>query len=721
MEPVRPHDAARLLMRRRRRPEWAARGPPASRQVAATVIFALVCAQPVAALGQNQSVEEILREPFIEFNLDVESLDDIEILINGQLANAFAALEQGQVRFGLPFPATGEPIRLEVVRADTGETLFTQTYRFAPATVFDRQDFSFTALEIAEARPLRRLSPEPDDGGYRGAENDFLVTGKYSGLRGNWSVGADGEISGATDRTRRVRDDGPAVDMRDGSAFLAYDEQGAGGQLTVGDLDVLSGTALVIEGYRSRGIGLATSLFDDRLTVAGSSTFGTDIVGLQHGFGQSSESNRFAADVGLEVVRSSDANVKLTGSFLDAERPPSSNFGVGEVVEGEKNRVLGGGLAINLFGGRISTTSNFASSRYENPAEFDPVLNALPGFYDVGVTTGRAHTHRADLVVWQEESFNVLAFGGYSLIDPLYRSIQSYAEADRETIEFGGFVGWGPAGLDLGYQVFENNVDDAPAILTTKQKTTSATLTLSLEAYRAPIGDSNGLSWGTQLIPSAISLAYADSRVTAENAAAVLADPRLFYTLSDIPNQVLRSASVNFSWSWPNGSTDITLATNRLDNRPPSDTTADMIDKSIDVAQTLFGDVWDLTAYVTASQARAGPSTNTSKRHFVAPGMSFSLRLEDWPDFTGYVDATWDTTDFGVDDSDSHARTRRVGASLDFSKYLPVHATDPLGALQPFAVVSWQFQDTKLHDPYFGEQSQISHTAMFTVGFQIGP
>ena len=671
--------------------------------------------------AQDQSDEEILREPVIEFALDEATLDNIEILVNDQLANAFATLEQGQVRLALPFPKSGERIRLVVRAAGTGEQLFAQTYRLAAGAVFDRQDFEFTALEIAEARPLRRLSPEPEDGGYRAADNDFLVTGDFSGVRGGWTLGADGELAGATNRTRRVREDGPAVDLRDGRLTLAYDETGAGAKLSVGDIAVSSNAVLVNEGYQSRGIGLATSWFDDRLTVSGSSTFGTDIVGLQHGLGQSSDSNRIVADVGLDVVRTSDVGIKLTGSFLDAERPPSDNFGVSEVVEGEKNRVLGGGVALDLFGGRIRTTSDLAYSRYENPAEFDPILNELPGFNDIGKTTGRAHSHRADVVVWQEETFNVLAFGRYGMIEPLYRSIQSYAEADRETVEIGGFVGWGPAGLDISHQVFENNVDDVPTILKTRQKTTLAKLSLFLDDYRAPSDDTDDARWPRQLIPSAVNLSYSDSRITAENADVVLADPTLFFTTSDIPNQVTRVASVGLSWSWENGSTDLTIATSRLDNRPPSDTTADTIDKSIDFAQSFFGDIWDLTAYVTASQSRAGPSTNTSKRHFVAPGVSFSLRPEDWPDLSGWLDGTWDTTEFQVDDSDSHARTRRVGASLDFSKYLPGQASDALGTVQPFALVSWQFQDTKLNDPFFGEVSQISHTAMVTVGFQIGP
>lgn len=675
---------------------------------------------PLGLAAQAQDGEEILREPLIEFGLDAARLEDVEILVNDRLVNAFASLEEGRVRLVLPFPERAEAIAVVVRAAETGDELFAQDYRFAPGALFDQESFEVTALETAEHRPHRRLEPSTAEDKYRPADNDILLTGAFSGRREGWSLGADAELAGTTDETRRVRPQDTNVDLQYGRITTGYESEAAGAWLSAGDIDVLSGSALVNEGYRSRGVGLSTSWLDDRLTLSGVSTFGSDIVGFQRGFGQTGRSNRTVADLGLEVVRGENLGVTVTGTFLDAERPASANFGIGEVVEGERNRVAGGGIAIDLFGGRIRTSSEVAYSRYENPAELDPFLSGLPGFVDVGETEGRAHTHRLDVIVWEGESVNVTAYGLYSLTDPLYRSIQSFAPADRETIEFGGTVGWGPAQLGITRTVFENNVDKAPTLLTTETATTLANLGLFLEEYRVPAEDAEHV-WPRRLIPSSVNISYSDTRIEDENAGALLDNPAVFFTPFDIPHQVTKVAGLALSWNWEAASTNLALNTYRLDNRPPADTTADTIDDSIDLSQSFFGDIWDLSAHVTASRTRFKQSTSTAKRYVVAPGVNLSLRAEGWPDLAGYADLSWDTTEFDVDGSDSHARTRRVGASLDFSKYLPGPDLESLGRAQPFLVVSWQFQDTKFNDPFFGEQSQISHTAMLTAGFGLGP
>lgn len=682
--------------------------PSAMRNAGIALLLVIVASLPSRA-QQAQEEITVLEEPTVTFDVAGIAIDQLEILIDGALANDFARQEEGQIVLRLPFTRSSDRFRVVVRVAETGEELLAQTFQFAKGLIFDSEKLEVHALVTGTGRPTSRLRPlQPDydeaDLGY-----DFQGSVAFDGVNENWSMGAQGAFQGSDDDGATVRPGGSKFDLQEGHVFAAYHDDTNQALLIAGDVVVTGLNQLINQGYQTRGIGLTTSWLRERVTLDGATTFGTDIRGFQHGFGQDDDNQRLAVDLGVDVLRSELLGARVTGSLLSAERPSATNFGIAEIPEAERNRVLGSGIELNLFQGRVISRSNFAWSRYENPAPL--------GITDFGATKGNAQDHRVDATLWQGEAVHVTVFGGYSLIDPLYRSVQAFHAADRETYEFGGGVSWAWVQLGVKRYVFETNVDESPTLLTTRVASNEGNLSLALETFRQGSGEI-GADWVRRLIPSTVGLAVTDVRIDALNEAQILANSVLGYTPADIPKEVTRIGTLNFNWTWPRATTDLQFSASRQDTRTLGLQSADISDEGIGLSQSFFGEIWEITGRVTANRTRDKATATSSRTVSLSAGLDFSLRPEGWPDLTAYVDWQRDVTDLLVTGTEQRNRVRRYGATLDFSKYLPRYRWDPLGEIRPFLTSSWLYQDNDLSDPNFGHFSATYYAVIFSAGIR---
>ena len=404
------------------------------------VVVALSSLAFAAISAEAQEEVIVLDKPSLTFDLSGASPEEIEIFIDGEFANAFAELADGQIILNLPFTSSDRPFNVTVRLARSGDVLVDQNFRFPPGVVFDYESFEFHALETVTWKPTSRVRPSQSDFDRSDLGHDFQGSAAFEGASENWSAGGLGVFQATDDDRATLRPGGSKFDLQEGRVFSAYHDENTQVRLSAGDLIIEGDNPLINLGYQSRGIGLSSSFFQERLKLRVANTHGTDIRGFQHGLGQNSDNQRMTFDVNVEALRTDMLTIGISGSGLMAERPAEQNFGIGEINEKEKNRTIGTGLTLGMFGDRIRTRSHVAWSEHENPAE--------AGALDVGETTGYAQEHRIDATLWQGDTLNVTAFGEVSRGRALIRAGARVGDRLVVSGELGGAA--------LGLHLLEN-------------------------------------------------------------------------------------------------------------------------------------------------------------------------------------------------------------------------------------------------------------------------
>ena len=409
----------------------------------------------------------------------------------------------------------------------------------------------------------------------------------------------------------------------------------------------------------------------------------------------------------------------MFGSLFDATRPVGQSFNIATVDEGEKNTVVGTGVRVDMWENRIALQSEIARSRYANPESLN-FLNEF-GSTDIGPTFGNAQTHRLDASVWQGDELQVNAFGGYSIVDPLFNAIESFTSADRETWEYGATASWDIVSLSLSRTIFDNNVDDTPNILTTRQRSTLGNMSFDLEGFRSaepePTADGQALpeaGWfdALAIIPSSVSLNASDERVESLNSAIAAANSSL--NGSEFPNTRNVAAGIGFLWIWANGDTSVNFSRSIFDTRQIGRETADTVDSFVDLSQTFRGDVWSSQTRLAYGRSYNKDVTTESVTYRYEAGQSFTLDLEDWPTASVGGDVQIEKPTSIVDGNSSLSNTWQANASLEFSKYFPTSLQD----YSPSLALVFGISDSDRRDPFFGKTGFYEYNFTIVSGFR---
>ena len=448
------------------------------------------------------------------------TLEAVTISIDENNVNEFAAVENGRIVVKWPFTEDRAAFELVVVNRESEEELYRGRYQFAHSELIDKVSLETSFQSDATWQVYGRQKPQ------QGLEQRSFV-----------------------DNDTRASANG----LSQGYAAAQYQSPAAFARLALGDVAVELSNELIGTSMNSRGGAFTTRFLDQRLQLRGGRIYGADIVGAQRGLALRHERNqRTGLDASLVALQKEDLSLKLHVSYLDAERPAAENFNVGGVNNGEENRIWGGGLELGLFQDRLRYKATYARSDYSNPSDlnFD---NETGTSADVATTSGSGHSHRLDAMVFQGDELGIEAYGGYSFIDPLYYSMVALPAIDRETYEAGFSLSYRFVQFRLSGTRFENNVDDVPNILKTRQESRQAELNLTLEEYRGmqpseeqeqeckPAADPGA----RRFIPSNFGLSYQEERVRTLNAATVIANSSI--DPSEMPKQVTRNYGLNLS------------------------------------------------------------------------------------------------------------------------------------------------------------------------------
>lgn len=410
-----------------------------------------------------------------------------------------------------------------------------------------------------------------------------------------WAIVPRINIVGATLQNEAIRfgqlgNQAPQVDM---SAYSIGVTRGRF-SLQLGSLFYGSERHLLFS-FASRGVQLRVPL-GRAMDVSLVAMNGSQIVGWDNATGLQQEEHRIlAGTLGVELLPSRPGGLRLESMYLDGSQKPIARFNQGVITDAQKSHGLGFHLLASIPSQRVRLDAGWSTSRFENPA--DPLLSQ--GFTLVPVAPESRQAHYADLFLelLQRQTktgrpMNVSLVLHHSRIDPQYRSVGTFFQADREEngAEANAFLG--AVGAHLVYTAAEDNLDRIPSILKTKTRRASGIVTvplpqLFLRASGPPV-------W----LPT---LSYTVDR-THQFGASIPANGE--FTASFVPDQVSLSQTGALDWFLGRARAGLRLGRSFQDNRQPGRELADLLVRTYGVtagANALRG--LDVGIDVTREQA----------------------------------------------------------------------------------------------------------------------
>ncbi|MFL6231208.1 MAG: hypothetical protein ACJ741_20730 [Pyrinomonadaceae bacterium] len=313
-------------------------------------------------------------------------------------------------------------------------------------------------------------------------------------------------------------------------------------KLRVGQISFGSSRQL-INNFTSRGV-FATVPLTRRFDLSGAFMNGTSIVGFDNFFGLSRAKHRlFSGTLGVELLPQRPGGFRVELSALKGALLPRSSFNQANVNDAERSR----GASVRVSGSdkrqRLRFDGGFARSLFTNPA--DPLLyqgrHVVPvrpvsrgaRFLDISYDLLRGYK------LTESKPVNLALAFRHEKVDPLYRSIAAFAQADRFNNEWtvNGSVG------DITFTADDTRGSDDLAGIRSILKTLTRRQAFSLSLPAATLfgGPKKPSAW----LPR---LSFGFDRT--HQLAAFVPVGGDFSSLSQIPNQVSTNQSFAAEWQF---------------------------------------------------------------------------------------------------------------------------------------------------------------------------
>jgi len=375
---------------------------------------------------------------------------------------------------------------------------------------------------------------------------NFTDVGVQASLRGNYKNGGltvqnEFDLAGSSVQNEALRfsDLGKNAMQVDLSSYLMQ-YQFHKLKLSVGHVSFGSSHHL-IDHFSSRGISFTLPL-TKRLDISAAALNGTSIVGFNNFFGLSNtEHQLFTGTIGFEFLPKRPGGLRLEVSALKGSLLPRTSFNQQNVNDAEKSR----GESVRLTGsdkaGRFRFDAGFTRSWFTNPA--DPLLYQGRNVVAVRPVTRSAHFLDINydllrgLKLTKTRPLSLSLAFRHEKVDPLFRSIAAFAQADRlnNQLDVTGSFG------DINFTAGETRASDNLAGIRSILKTLTRRQAFSVAAPASSlVGKSSKPS---KWLPR---LAFSFDRT--HQLAAFVPVGGDFNSLSQIPNQI--STSQIFAADW---------------------------------------------------------------------------------------------------------------------------------------------------------------------------
>lgn len=393
--------------------------------------------------------------------------------------------------------------------------------------------------------------------------------------RDGWTVQSQLNVVGVSHREKALRfgekgDDAPRFDLSD---YRIDVEKG----IARGSLGHVSFGANrhLINGFGSRGATLSLRL-GSRADLAAAWLHGTSIVGWSHFMGFDRRQHRMAgATLGLEAFPSRPGSLRLEATTLRGSILPLSGFNQGAITDAEESRGWGVRLVAATPSQRGRVEAGYSRNRFDNPA--DPFLSQGADLVVVQETTRGARYLETSFAVvpgWavtQAIQASLTTSYRHERVEPLYRTVAAFVQADRSNHVFEIQGAIGELALQLSHQRYRDNLDDIPSILITRGRDHALSASV-------PFAFVFGVASRPVWLPH---VSYRYQRVHQKgDGVPENSDARPTF----VPDQVSAVHGLGFDWQGARWRTSYRIDRSSQDNRQPERERADNTDRAQSVS-----------------------------------------------------------------------------------------------------------------------------------------
>jgi len=425
---------------------------------------------------------------------------------------------------------------------------------FESATARPRLDVQSDGQLDAGASPA--APPLPRGGTYQ----DVTINGGIDGAmrRNGWDVTWQGLVAGASHEPARLRaaQIGPDAPMLDLASYTARVVR-KGFALQAGHL-ALGGHRLLTSQFRTRGVA-ADVRAGRRVALTVGSTAGSEIVGWTDVLGLARPGHRLITGVlGVEAAPARPGLVRVELTALTGALQPLPAFTQQAVTDRESSRGLGVQLAAADPSQRIRLIAGVARSRFSNPR--DPLLAG-----DSSIVAVRPETRAARFGELGVEAVRAATVGRltanlslaarHERVDPLYRSISAFVQADRRQDALEATGSLGALQVQASTSHGRDNLANVPSLLITRTRAHTVTAALPVAA----VVNATAADWWWPALTLAWQGSTQRGDTTPPNGG--------FRAPFQIPNQGTASTAVSAAWQRTQWSATYRFNHSRVDNR----------------------------------------------------------------------------------------------------------------------------------------------------------
>ncbi len=289
--------------------------------------------------------------------------------------------------------------------------------------------------------------------------------------RGGFGLQNQFDIVGSSHQKEALRfgQQGNAAPRIDLSSYLMQFQAGKArviaGHVTFGT------NRYLINSFSSRGLSLALPI-SSRADLSVAAANGTSIVGWDNFFGLNRRKHQLVSGTfGLEFIPERRGGFRVETSILEGSLLPISNFNQGSLTDAERSKGLGIRVVASDPAGRLRIDGGLARSRFNNAQ--DPLLEQGFGTVSVRETTRNARYLDAsydilkDFKLTDTKQANLTFNYRHEEVDPLYRSVAAFNQADRFQNQFEAVASIADITATVVHARSNDNLDDISSILKT--------------------------------------------------------------------------------------------------------------------------------------------------------------------------------------------------------------------------------------------------------------
>lgn len=393
---------------------------------------------------------EIARLPLL-----VETPKAVKPVVNGNVNGATSATVKSAVESNSATPPTAQATPAAKKKDQASP------FNFIPSVSVNVKSQSAVLFFPDSARPSRL---------------NFTDVAVQASLQGNYqqnavSIQNQFDLAGSSVQNEALRfgqlgNNAPQVDLS--SYSMQYQLHGV--KFRLGQVSFGSSRQL-IDSFSSRGISLTIPI-TKRFDISGAIMNGTSVVGFSNFFGVNRSTHQIrSATLGVELLPKRPSGFRVEFSAIKGSLLPLNNFNERTINDAEKSR--GGSIRVIASdkGQRLHFDGGFTRSSFTNPG--DPLLYQGRNVIPVRPVTRNAR--------YLDISYNLLQ--GYKLgenrplnltlsfkherVEPLFRSIAAFAQADRlnDQVDVNGTLG--EIAFTLGHSRGNDNLKGIRSILQT--------------------------------------------------------------------------------------------------------------------------------------------------------------------------------------------------------------------------------------------------------------